>query len=63
MVKFGPLVFYLFGPPVINLVLRFSIYSVLWIRSNVPVCKKTLRGLNFLDSYGLISWLKFLDIY
>ena len=37
MVKFGPLVFYLFGPLVINLVLWFSIYSVLRIGSNVPV--------------------------
>ena len=37
MDKFGPSVFYLFGPSVKNLVLRFSIYSVLRIRSSVPV--------------------------
>ena len=34
--EFGPSVFYLFGPLVKNLVLRFSIYSVLRIRSSVP---------------------------
>ena len=37
MVKFGHPVFYSFGPPVINLVLQFSIYSVLQIWSYVPV--------------------------
>ena len=34
--EFGPSVFYLFGPSVKNSVLRFSIYSVLRIRSTVP---------------------------
>ena len=34
--EFGPSVFYLFGPSVKNLVLRFSVYSVLRIRSTVP---------------------------
>ena len=33
MVKFGPSVFYLFGPSIINLVLQFYIYSVLRIWS------------------------------
>ena len=36
VVKFGPLVFYLFGPSVKNLVIQFSIYSVLRIWSTVP---------------------------
>ena len=34
--KFGPLVFYLFSPLVINSVLQFSIYLVLWIWSIGP---------------------------
>ena len=36
MDKFGLPVSYLFGPSVKNLALRFSIYSVLHIRSSVP---------------------------
>ena len=39
MVKFGPSVFYLFSPSVINSVFRFSIYSVLQIRSTIPTRK------------------------
>ena len=35
MVKFGPSVFYFFGPSVEYSVIRFSIYSVLRIRSNI----------------------------
>ena len=38
--EFGPSVFYLFGPLVKNSVLRFSIYSVLRIRSTVPARTK-----------------------
>ena len=38
MVKFGPLVLYLFGPLVRFSVLQVSISLVLQIRSNVPVC-------------------------
>ena len=34
IVFFGLLVFYLFGHSVINSVIWFSNYSVLWIRSN-----------------------------
>ena len=34
--EFGPSVFYLFGPLIKNLVLRFFIYSVLRIQSTVP---------------------------
>ena len=43
--KFGPLVFYLFGPSVKNSVRRFSIYSVLRIRSTVPARSKPCNTL------------------
>ena len=44
MVKFGLLVFYLFRGSVTNLVIWFSIYSVLPIRSNGPAL---FYGLDF----------------
>ena len=51
--EFGPSVFYLFGPLVKNLVLRFSIYSVLRIRSTVPArsiqCDYCLKHFRHLD--------------
>ena len=56
--KFGPSVFYLFGPLVKNLVLRFSIYSVLRIRSTIPVrftCDSFIDP-TLIDIYCVYVW-------
>ena len=47
--EFDPSVFYLFGPSVKNLVLRFSIYSVLRIRITVPARKIGIIGGFFIE--------------
>ena len=65
MVIFGPSVFYLFGPLVINLAVRFSISSAVWIWPNVQVwfCSIILVGasqtffLNVMASGGLYSYV------
>ena len=57
--EFGPSVFYLFAPSVKNWVLRFSIYSVLQIRSTVPARTKNPRlSSNFITFYllNLLKW-------
>ena len=40
---FGPVFFYIFGRSVYYLVLRFSIYSVFWIRSSDPARNKVSK--------------------
>ena len=56
MVKFGLLVFYLFGLSVNFSAFQFSIYSALWIHPNVPVChylvQKRTRKLNLKKKLG-----------
>ena len=53
---FCPLVFYLFSPSVKNLVLWFSIYSVLRIRFNGPACKITIQFLTiFLINFKSVN--------
>ena len=55
MVKFGLSVFYFFGPSVINLVLRFSIYSVLRIWSNGPARDITVRWCDFSTTTAVLD--------
>ena len=68
MVIFGPLVFYLFGPSVINLAVGFSISSAVWIWLNGPVCfcsiilvgaSQTLNGWETLGKGEVLSKIKY----
>ena len=52
MVIFGPSVFYLFGPLVINSVMQFSIYSALQIQPNGSV-----RKIIIFQFWVAMSWL------
>ena len=55
MGKFGCLFFYLFGPSVINSVIQFSIYLVLWIQSNVPARIPILSTIFFWNSDQILT--------